>query len=125
MSSFSAIRGVLLLIALNCVPILSAQATSGSASDSAESHLGKGYDALKQDRYQIAVDEFRAALALDSSLVLRARFPLAVALFEQHKPAEARKEFETVRRETGDHPNVSYYLGRLDIDDRDYSSAIK
>ena len=105
--------------------MLSAQATPGSPAETAESHLGKGYDALKQDRYQVAVDEFRAALALDSSLVLRARFPLAVALFEQHKSAEARKEFETVRRETGDHPNVSYYLGRLDIDDRDYASAVK
>jgi TolA-binding protein len=105
--------------------MLSAHATPGSPSESAESHLGKGYDALKQDRYQVAVDEFRAALALDSSLVLRARFPLAVALFEQHKSAEARKEFETVRRETGDHPNVSYYLGRLDIETRDYTSAVK
>ncbi len=96
-----------------------------AASETAESHLGKGYDALKQDRYQVAADEFRAALALDSSLVLRAQFPLAVALFEQHKSAEARKELEAVRRETGDHPNVLYYLGRLDIEDRDFASAIK
>jgi tetratricopeptide (TPR) repeat protein len=106
------------------VPNLLGQATP-TTPETAETHLGRGYDALKQDRYQVAVDEFRAALAIDPSLVLRARFPLAVALFEQHKPADARREFEAVRRETGDHPNVLYYLGRLDIDDRDYAGAIK
>ena len=96
-----------------------------AASDSAESHLGRGYEDLKQDRYQAAEEEFRAALAIDPSLVLRAQFPLAVALFEEHKSAEARREFESVRKQTGDHPNVFYYLGRLDIDDRDFDSAIK
>jgi tetratricopeptide (TPR) repeat protein len=95
------------------------------ASDSTETHLGKGYDALKQDRYEVAVQEFRAALASDPSLVLRAQFPLAVALFEEHKSAEARREFEAVRRETGDHPNILYYLGRLDIEDRNFAGAIK
>ena len=101
------------------------KATSqGTSAESAESHLGKGYDALKQDRYQSAEEEFRAALAIDSTLVLRAQFPLAVALFEEHKSAEARREFEAVRKQTGDHPNVLYYLGRLDIDDRDFAAAI-
>ncbi len=96
-----------------------------SQSDHVQAHLGKGYDALKQDRYEVAVEEFRAALTLDPSLVLRAQFPLAVALFEQHKSTEARKEFEAVRRETGDHPNVLYYLGRLDIEARDFAGAVK
>jgi tetratricopeptide (TPR) repeat protein len=96
-----------------------------SEADSAEAHLGKGYDALKQDRYEVAVQEFRAALAIDPSLVLRAQFPLAVALFEQHKSADARRELEVVRHQTGDHPNVLYYLGRLDIEDRDFAGAIK
>jgi tetratricopeptide (TPR) repeat protein len=48
-----------------------------------------------------------------------------VALFEQHKSAEARREFDAVRRATGDHPNILYYLGRLDIENRDFESAIK
>jgi len=61
---------------------------------------------LRQDRYDEAVKEFRAALSLDSTLTLRARFPLAVALFEMKKFDEARQEFEAVRREVGDHPNV-------------------
>jgi tetratricopeptide (TPR) repeat protein len=96
-----------------------------SPNDTAESHLGKGYDALKQDRYDAAVEEFRAALQLDPKLVLRARFPLAVALFELHKSDEARRELEAVRQEAGDHPNVLYYLGRLDLEARNYDGAIQ
>lgn len=99
--------------------------TSSASTTTAEAHLGKGYEALKLDRYEVAVEEFRAALATDPSLVLRAQFPLAVALFEEHKLAEARREFEAVRRQTGNHPNVLYYLGRLDIEDRDFASAVK
>src|SRR5579863_3745490 len=93
--------------------------------DTAEAHLGKGYDALKRSSYEVAVGEFRAALQIDPTLVLRARFPLAVALFESHKSQEARREFETVRQEVGDHPNVMYYLGRLDLEDRNFESAIR
>jgi tetratricopeptide (TPR) repeat protein len=101
-----------------------AQNAKPLAKETVESHLGRGYDALKQDRYDTAAVEFQAALAIDSTLTLRARFPLGVALFELHKPEEARREFETVRREAGDHPNVLYYLGRLDLDDRNFSGAV-
>jgi tetratricopeptide (TPR) repeat protein len=100
-------------------------AAKPSSKDTPESHLGKGYDALKEDRYDVAADEFRAALQLDPKLVLRARFPLAVALFEMKKPEEARREFEAVRREVGDHPNISYYLGRLDLDALNFKGAIQ
>jgi tetratricopeptide (TPR) repeat protein len=96
-----------------------------SNADIVEAHLGKGYDALKQDRYDSAASEFRAALDLDPTLVLRARFPLAVALFELHQSDEARKELEVVHREVGDHPNVLYYLGRLDLGDRKFENAIR
>jgi tetratricopeptide (TPR) repeat protein len=94
-------------------------------SDTPEAHLGKGYDALKQDRYDAAASEFRAALGVDPKLTLRARFPLAVALFELHKSDESRRELEIVRREVGDHPNVLYYLGRLDLDARNFEGAIR
>ncbi|MGO4884121.1 MAG: tetratricopeptide repeat protein [Bryobacteraceae bacterium] len=94
------------------------------APASAETHLGKGYDALKQDRYEEAAAEFREALRIDPTLVMRARFPLAVALFEMKQSAEARREFEAVRREVGDHPNVMYYLGRLDLLDQDFAGAV-
>jgi Flp pilus assembly protein TadD len=100
-------------------------AAKPGSRETPEVHMGKGYDALKNDRYDVAVAEFQAALKLDPKLTLRARFPLAVALFESHNPVEARREFETVRREAGDHPNILYYLGRLDLDDRNFPGAIR
>ena len=109
-------------------PQAASQQVSGAkptSGETPEAHLGKGYDALKLDRYDVAVSEFRAALEIDPKLVLRARFPLAVALFEQHKSEEARREFEIVQREVGAHPNVLYYLGRLDLENRAFDSAIR
>src|SRR5467141_2250230 len=100
-------------------------AAQAAPADSADAHLGRAYDALRDDRYEVAAAEFRAALKIDPKLTLRARFPLAVALFELHKSNEARRELEVVRREVGDHPNVSYYLGRLDLDDRNFEGAIR
>ena len=115
---------VLLLVSF-AVSSAVAQKTNTAAAGTAEEHLGKGYDALKLDRYDVAISEFRAALKLDPKLVGRAQFPLAVALFELHESDEARREFEAVRREVGDHPNILYYLGRLDLDDRNFPDAIK
>jgi len=102
-----------------------APAAQPAPPDSPDAHLGRAYDALKEDRYEVAAAEFRAALKLDPKLTLRARFPLGVALFEMKQPDEARREFEAVRRETGDHPNISYYLGRIDIDELHFESAIR
>jgi tetratricopeptide (TPR) repeat protein len=102
-----------------------APSAAPTGRDTSEAHLGQGYDALKQDMYEVAVSEFQAALQLDPTLVWRARFPLAVALFELHRSDDSRRELETIRREVGDHPNVSYYLGRLDVDDRKFESAIR
>lgn len=93
--------------------------------DTAEAHLGRGYDALRQERYDAAVTEFREALRRDPTLVMRARFPLAVALYELKQSADARREFEAVRREVGDHPNVAYYLGRLDLLDQNFAGAVR
>src|SRR5271157_3059638 len=95
-----------------CLHALLLTLLSGSLmawQDTPEAHLGRGYDALKLERYEEAVTEFRAALRLDPKLVMRARFPLAVALFEMKNSAAARPEFEAVRRELGDHPNLLYY----------------
>lgn len=94
-------------------------------ADSAEAHLGKGYDHLRQERYEAAASEFREALRLDPTLVMRARFPLGVALFELKQAADARREFEAVRREAGDHPNIAYYLGRLDLLDQNFAGAVR
>jgi Flp pilus assembly protein TadD len=93
--------------------------------ETAESHLGRGYEALKLERYEEAASEFRAALRIDPTLIMRARFPLGVALFQMKDTAAARQEFETLRRAVGDHPNILYYLGRLDLLDRDFPAAIR
>lgn len=90
-------------------------AGGAQTAEGAEVHLGRGYGDLRSNRYDDAVSEFHAALALDPSLVMRARFPLAVALFESQKPDEARREFEAVRAAAGDQPDVLYYLGRIDL----------
>lgn len=111
------------LVRLAALCLLAALCAIGQ--DTAEAHLGNGYEALRQDRYDEAAAEFRAALALDPKLTMRARFPLAVALFELKKPEEARREFEAVRREVGNHPNIAYYLGRLDLEDQHFAEAIR
>jgi len=100
-------------------------ASAAFSATKTDEHLGKGYEALRQDRYETAIDEFAAALRIDPKLALRARFPMAVAQFELHKHAEARRELETVQRETGSHPNVSYYLGRVDIEERNFKGAVR
>ena len=89
-----------------------------------QSHLGAGYDDLKNSRYEAAAREFRAALTLDPKLVMQARFPLGVSLFESHQPEKARLQFEIVRREAGDSPSVEYYLGRLDLAEGKLDGAI-
>jgi Flp pilus assembly protein TadD len=99
--------------------------TDDGNGESLESHVAKGHAALLQSRYNEAVTEFRAALRLDPTLVLRARYPLAVALFQLSQFDDARKEFEAVRREIGDNPNVMYYVGRLDLEDRNFEGAIQ
>ena len=103
----------------------SAGSKSTPTGDSLELHLGNGYEALRQERYGEAEKEFRAALVIDPGLTMRARFPLAVALFEQHKSNESRHEFETVRQEAGERPGILYYLGRLDFEGQNYKGAVE
>jgi tetratricopeptide (TPR) repeat protein len=100
-------------------------ATPPATPETPDAHLGRAYDALKEDLYEVAAGEFRAALKLDPKLTLRARIPLAIALFELNKPDEARAEFEAVRSKAGDRPDVSYYLGRIELDEQHYESAIR
>lgn len=121
-----AVMAVALTAAGSCWQIAApGPAAASQGSTGAAAHLSRGYDALKQDRYTVAVEEFRAALALDPTLVLRARFPLAVAFFELHQFAAARQELEQVRRVAGDHPNVMYYLGRVDLEEHQFGAAVR
>src|SRR5207247_9498411 len=102
-------RRMLILMALLAVVTLGAGANTSqkalvpqtSAVDTPEAHLGKAYDSLKQDRYDEAASEFRAVLKLDPTVTLRARFPVAVALFEMQKLDEARQALEAAARQGG------------------------
>jgi tetratricopeptide (TPR) repeat protein len=124
----SKVLPLLLLLPGNAYPLLASRPsqshTQSPPGDSLETHLGKGYEALKQEKYEEAEKEFRSALAIDPSMTLRARFPLAVALFEQHKSADARREFEAVRHANGDQPGVLYYLGRIDLEEQNFKGAV-
>ncbi|HKS96751.1 MAG TPA: tetratricopeptide repeat protein, partial [Terriglobia bacterium] len=99
-------------------------AGGAASSNTAEAHLGAGYENLRNNRYDAAAREFQAALALDPTLVLQARFPLAVALFELHRLDESRGEFEAVEKAAGSHPNVEYYLGRIDLQQGKLDAAV-
>ncbi len=94
------------------------------ATDSAQAHVGKGYEYLKDERFQEAAREFQAALELNPSLV-RARYQLAVCQFALGKWKESREQFERLRAETGADPSVSYYLGRLDLQEGNIDAAIR
>jgi tetratricopeptide (TPR) repeat protein len=118
-------RPKLILVMLFVAVSFTAFATAAQNTDTLQTHLGNGYEALKQEQYETAEKEFRAALAIDPSLSMRARFPLAIALFEQHKYPDSRQEFETVRQAAGDQPGISYYLGRMDLEERNYNGAIE
>jgi len=95
-----------------------------SAVDTPEVHLARAQAAFENQRLAEAEREYRAALALDPKLTVRARFPLAVVLFGMQKRVEARQEFEKIHAQTGDDPNLNYYLGRLDLNDNHFDSAI-
>ena len=101
------------------------QAETSVTAGMAELHVGKALEAMKNNRYQEAVREFRAALALDPNLVVQARFPLAVALFGLKDVDQCRKELDVVRSKTGDSPQVAYYLGRLDLMEGHLDPAIR
>lgn len=118
-------RPIIIFTLLLFVACASGALAGAQTTDSLQTHLGNGYEALKQEQYETAEKEFRAALQIDPSLAMRARFPLAIALFEQHKYFDSRQQLETVRQATGEQPGISYYLGRIALEERNYKAAIE
>lgn len=118
------LQGVFLAFSLIAQDTGKGSSEPQATTQSAELHLGRGYEAMRNERYGEAIQEFRAALAIDSTLVMRARFPLGVALFEQRNYQASRAEFEKVRQEAGEQPGLFYYLGRIDQEEHDYKRAI-
>jgi Tfp pilus assembly protein PilF len=101
-----------------------AVAAQSNPSAAARAHIGNGYELLQKDQFAEAAREFRAALALDSS-ALNARYQLAICLFALGERDASRKEFERLRAETKDDPNVAYYLARIDLQAGNAAGAIR
>jgi tetratricopeptide (TPR) repeat protein len=91
---------------------------------SAETHVGKGYEYEKDDRFALAAGEFEAALALDPKLP-RARYQLGICYYALGRNEDARHEFERLRADTHDDPSVIYFLGRLDLTEHNVDGAIR
>lgn len=112
--------GSLLILAFAIVPLVLGQA----AKNEAEAYVGKGYELVQEDRFEQAAADFNLALAIDPGLV-RARYQLAVCLFALGRREESEAQFERLRRETSEDPNVLYYLGRLRLLALDDDAAIQ
>ena len=119
--AFACLLGLELIVGVRSV---SAQAGTGEPAEvTAESHIGRGYDLVKDERYQEAATEFQQALALKPGLV-RARYQLAVCWFALGKMQDSRQEFARLQKETGNDPRVEYYLARLDLRAGDIDAVI-
>ena len=124
-STLSVRRKLTAFLALSLtVSVLMGRAQEAASGDSAEAHLGKGYEAVKDERYQVAAEEFQSALALSPGLAA-ARYQLAACWFALGKIQEARREFELLQKETGGDSSVIYQLARLDLQAGDFETAIK
>src|SRR5215469_7328502 len=125
----SSFPGLLLALCVGITPVaqgtLPGRGTPQETAQDTDAHLGKAYEAMRNERYDDAVREFRAALAVDATLAMRARLPLGIALFETHDYAASRAELLQVRKEAGEQEGVSYYLGRIDLDEQHYKSAVE
>ena len=89
-----------------------------------EAHVSKGSQLMKQQLFDEAASEFEKALKVAPENP-QARFQHAVCMLALGRNDEARTEFEQVRKERGDSPYITYYLGQLDLLSNDYAMAIK
>lgn len=89
-----------------------------------EAHISRGTQLMHEQLFEEAAAEFEEALKINPADP-RARFQLAVCLLSTGRNAEARREFEQVRKLAGESPYVTYYLGRIDLLANDYASAIR
>ena len=119
------LAGLSLVVPVQAGGFTRGQGKSSGGIQGVEVHLGKGYEAMRSERFEEAATEFRAALELDPTLVMRARFPLGVALFEQRKYPEAQVEIQQVRKDAGEQPSVYYYIGRIAQEEQNFKGAVE
>src|SRR5579883_2740133 len=97
--------------------------TVSPVAASPEAYIGKGYQYLEHRRYAEAAQEFQTALSLNPHLI-QVRYQLAICEFALGHLKEARSELNQVEKETPGNPEITYYLGRLDLREGDYQLAI-
>ena len=98
-------------------------AAAGSTA-TARAHLGSGNQLMQAERYAEAADEFQKALGDDHTLT-KARDQLAICYFELRDYAHARPLLEQMLLDKNSAGVAAYYLGRIDLIDRDFDSAIR
>src|SRR5579875_1301822 len=98
--------------------------TVSPVAASPEAYIGKGYQYLEHRRYAEAAQEFQTALSLNPHLI-QVRYQLAICEFALGHLKEARSELNQVEKETPGNPEITYYLGRLDLREGDYQQAIQ
>ena len=98
-------------------------AAAGSTA-SARAYLGSGNQLMQAERYAEAADEFQKALRDDRTLT-QARDQLAICYFELRDYAHARPLLEQMLQDKSSAGVATYYLGRIDLIDRDFNSAIR
>jgi len=100
---------------------------AGAAADStaaARASLGSGNQLMQAERYAEAADEFQKALRDDRTLT-QARDQLAICYFELRDYAHARPLLEQMLPDKRSAGVAAYYLGRIDLIDRDFDSAVR
>lgn len=112
----------LLLFAPMIIAACSAFA-SRSRGANAIAYLGSGLRLYELQRYGEAANQFALALKLDPSLP-DARYHLAVCYFEQRRFASARQQFQKLAPTRYRVRWVTYYLGRLDLENGQLDNAI-
>jgi Flp pilus assembly protein TadD len=88
------------------------------ATSPALANLGKGSELMQAERYDEAATQFEEALHKDPALS-EARINLAICRFQLRDYAEARKLLIHAKGSL-----ATYYLGRLDLIDSNFDSAI-
>ena len=105
---------------------MGAGAAAGSTA-AARAYLGSGNQLMQAERYAEAADELQKALRDDRTLT-QARDQLAICYFELRDYAHARPLLERMlqdKKSAGVAFVATYYLGRIDLIDRDFDSAIR
>lgn len=124
---FSRFAALLRVWAVVMIPLAApTQTFSGplpAVAASTEAAIGKGYRDIQNRRYSEAAREFKAALSIHPGLT-QARYQLAICEFALGRLEIARREFDRVEKETGASPEVIYYLGRINLQEGYYESAV-